>query len=169
MRSTSSSRTPSTETRTQSEGDLVSHRRLQRIADIDLVVGGIISAVFFALLLATGALMMQSDPRARARSSRCSRRWDSRIRSVMGAHPGGSRGVLRVLRGLVGLGLAVDHPAGGEGVHRHHLDADGRDHRGRGVRGGPGASSAARCRRGAACGCRSLKPSRVAEAGGSAA
>jgi putative ABC transport system permease protein len=47
------------ETRTQSEGDLVSSQ-IQRIADIDLIVGGIIGAVFFALLLATGALMMQS-------------------------------------------------------------------------------------------------------------
>ncbi|MEJ0039297.1 MAG: FtsX-like permease family protein [Gammaproteobacteria bacterium] len=47
------------ETRTQSEGDLVSSQ-LQRIADIDLIVGGIIGAVFFALLLATGALLMQS-------------------------------------------------------------------------------------------------------------
>ena len=47
------------ETRTQSEGDLISSQ-LQRIADIDLIVGGIIGAVFFALLLATGALMMQS-------------------------------------------------------------------------------------------------------------
>jgi putative ABC transport system permease protein len=47
------------ETRTQSEGDLVASQ-LQRIADIDLIVGGIIGAVFFALLLATGALMMQS-------------------------------------------------------------------------------------------------------------
>jgi putative ABC transport system permease protein len=47
------------ETRTQSEGDLFT-TQLQRIADIDLIVGGIISAVFFALLLATGALMMQS-------------------------------------------------------------------------------------------------------------
>jgi putative ABC transport system permease protein len=49
----------STETRTQSEGDLFASQ-IQRIADIDLVVGGIVSAVFFALLLATGALMMQS-------------------------------------------------------------------------------------------------------------
>ncbi|MBX5463704.1 MAG: FtsX-like permease family protein [Steroidobacteraceae bacterium] len=49
----------STETRTQSEGDLIASQ-IQRIADIDLVVGGIVSAVFFALLLATGALMMQS-------------------------------------------------------------------------------------------------------------
>lgn len=47
------------ETRTQSEGDLFTSQ-IQRIADIDLVVGGIISAVFFALLFATGALMMQS-------------------------------------------------------------------------------------------------------------
>lgn len=47
------------ETRTQSEGDLIS-AQLQRIADIDFIVGGIIGAVFFALLLATGALMMQS-------------------------------------------------------------------------------------------------------------
>jgi putative ABC transport system permease protein len=47
------------ETRTQSEGDLVSSQ-IQRIADVDLIVGGIIGAVFFALLLATGALMMQS-------------------------------------------------------------------------------------------------------------
>jgi putative ABC transport system permease protein len=47
------------ETRTQSEGDLVSSQ-LQRIADIDLIVGGIVGAVFFALMLATGALMMQS-------------------------------------------------------------------------------------------------------------
>lgn len=49
----------STETRTQSEGDLFASQ-IQRIADLDLVVGGIVSAVFFALLLATGALMMQS-------------------------------------------------------------------------------------------------------------
>jgi len=47
------------ETRTQSEGDLVTSQ-IQRIADIDLIVGGIIGAVFFALLLATSALMMQS-------------------------------------------------------------------------------------------------------------
>jgi putative ABC transport system permease protein len=49
----------SNETRTQSEGDLFA-ATLQRIADIDFIVGGIIGAVFFALLLATGALMMQS-------------------------------------------------------------------------------------------------------------
>jgi putative ABC transport system permease protein len=47
------------ETRTQSEGDLVASQ-LKRVADIDLLVGGIISVVFFALLLATGALMMQA-------------------------------------------------------------------------------------------------------------
>jgi putative ABC transport system permease protein len=47
------------ETRTQSEGDLA-NTQIQRIADLDFIVGGIISAVFFALLLATGALMMQS-------------------------------------------------------------------------------------------------------------
>ncbi len=47
------------ETRTQSEGDLFTSQ-IQRIADLDLIVGGIIGAVFFALLLATGALMMQS-------------------------------------------------------------------------------------------------------------
>jgi putative ABC transport system permease protein len=47
------------ETRTQSEGDLAASQ-IQRIADIDLIVGGIITAVFFALLLATSALMMQS-------------------------------------------------------------------------------------------------------------
>jgi len=47
------------ETRTQSEGDLISSQ-LQRVADIDFIVRGIIGAVFFALLLATGALMMQS-------------------------------------------------------------------------------------------------------------
>jgi putative ABC transport system permease protein len=49
----------STETRTQSEGDLFASQ-IQRIADLDLIVGGIIGAVFFALLLATGALMMQA-------------------------------------------------------------------------------------------------------------
>jgi putative ABC transport system permease protein len=47
------------ETRTQSEGDLIASQ-LQRIADVNLIVGFIIGAVFFALLLATGALMMQS-------------------------------------------------------------------------------------------------------------
>jgi putative ABC transport system permease protein len=47
------------ETRTQSEGDLIASQ-IQRIADLDFIVGGIIGAVFFALLLATGTLMMQS-------------------------------------------------------------------------------------------------------------
>jgi putative ABC transport system permease protein len=47
------------ETRTQSEGDLVASQ-IQRVADLDFIVGGIIGAVFFALLLATGTLMMQS-------------------------------------------------------------------------------------------------------------
>ena len=49
----------SNETRTQSEGDLFTSQ-IQRIADLDLIVGGIVSAVFFALLLATSALMMQA-------------------------------------------------------------------------------------------------------------
>jgi putative ABC transport system permease protein len=49
----------SNETRTQSEGDMLA-AQLQRVADIDFIVGGIIGAVFFALLLATSALMMQS-------------------------------------------------------------------------------------------------------------
>jgi putative ABC transport system permease protein len=47
------------ETHTQSEADLVA-TQVQRIADLDFIVTGIIGAVFFALLLATGALMMQS-------------------------------------------------------------------------------------------------------------
>lgn len=47
------------ETQTQSEADVLTSQ-VQRIADLDFIVGGIISAVFFALLLATGALMMQS-------------------------------------------------------------------------------------------------------------
>jgi putative ABC transport system permease protein len=47
------------ETRTQSEGDLIA-TQLQRIVDLDFIVRGIIAAVFFALLLATGALLMQS-------------------------------------------------------------------------------------------------------------
>lgn len=49
----------STETRTQSEGDLASSQ-LQRVVDLDYIVGAIMSAVFFALLFATGALLMQS-------------------------------------------------------------------------------------------------------------
>ncbi len=47
------------ETRTQSEADLVAST-VQRVADLDFIVGGIIGAVFFAMLFATGALMMQS-------------------------------------------------------------------------------------------------------------
>jgi putative ABC transport system permease protein len=47
------------ETHTQSEADLAASQ-VQRIADLDFIVGGIIGAVFFALLLATGALLMQS-------------------------------------------------------------------------------------------------------------
>jgi len=47
------------ETRTQSEGDLVA-AQLQQTVDLDFIVRSIVGAVFFALLLATGALMMQS-------------------------------------------------------------------------------------------------------------
>jgi putative ABC transport system permease protein len=47
------------ETRTQSEGDLVA-AQLQQTVDLDFIVRGIVGAVFFALLLAVGALMMQS-------------------------------------------------------------------------------------------------------------
>jgi putative ABC transport system permease protein len=47
------------ETRTQSEGDLFASQ-IQRIADLDFIIGGIVGAVFFGLLLATSALMMQS-------------------------------------------------------------------------------------------------------------
>ena len=47
------------ETRTQSEGDLVS-TQLQQTVDLNFIVRGIVGAVFFALLLATGALLMQS-------------------------------------------------------------------------------------------------------------
>jgi len=47
------------ETRTQSEGDLVA-AQLQQTVDLDFIVHGVVGAVFFALLLATGALMMQS-------------------------------------------------------------------------------------------------------------
>jgi putative ABC transport system permease protein len=47
------------ETRTQSEGDLLASQ-LRRIADLDFIVRGVIGAVFFGLLFATGALMMQS-------------------------------------------------------------------------------------------------------------
>jgi putative ABC transport system permease protein len=47
------------ETRTQSEGDLV-EAQIQQTVDLNFIVRAIITAVFFALLLATGALMMQS-------------------------------------------------------------------------------------------------------------
>ncbi len=47
------------ETRTQSEGDRLTFQ-LRRIADLDFIVRGIIGAVFFGLLFATSALMMQS-------------------------------------------------------------------------------------------------------------
>jgi putative ABC transport system permease protein len=47
------------ETRTQSEGDLLASQ-IRRIADLDFIVRGIIGAVFFGLLFATSALMMQS-------------------------------------------------------------------------------------------------------------
>ncbi|MEP7245988.1 MAG: ABC transporter permease [Gammaproteobacteria bacterium] len=47
------------ETRTQAEGDLIASQ-LQRVADLDFIIHGIIGAVFFAMLLAVGALMMQS-------------------------------------------------------------------------------------------------------------
>ena len=47
------------ETRTQSEGDLFASQ-VQQIGDLDYIARSIIAAVFFALLFATGALMMQS-------------------------------------------------------------------------------------------------------------
>jgi putative ABC transport system permease protein len=47
------------ETHTQSEGDLMT-TQLQKTVDLGFIVHGIVAAVFFALLLATGALMMQS-------------------------------------------------------------------------------------------------------------
>ncbi|HTE42427.1 MAG TPA: ABC transporter permease [Steroidobacteraceae bacterium] len=47
------------ETHTQSEGDLVS-TNIQKTVDLDFIVRSVVAAVFFALLLATGALMMQS-------------------------------------------------------------------------------------------------------------
>jgi putative ABC transport system permease protein len=47
------------ETRTQSESDLVA-TQVQQTVDLDFIVRSIVGAVFFALLLATGALMMQS-------------------------------------------------------------------------------------------------------------
>jgi len=48
------------ETRTQSEGDMRASQ-IRRIADLDFIVHGIIAAVFFGLLFATSALMMQSN------------------------------------------------------------------------------------------------------------
>src|SRR5690606_36865152 len=48
----------SLETRTQSEGDLFT-TQIQRVADLDFIVSGIVGAVFFGLLLAVSALMMQ--------------------------------------------------------------------------------------------------------------
>lgn len=47
------------ETRTQSEADLAASQ-IQRIGDLNFIARAIIGAVFFALLFATGALMMQS-------------------------------------------------------------------------------------------------------------
>lgn len=47
------------ETRTQSEADLAASQ-IQRIGDLNFLVRAIIAAVFFAMLFATGALMMQS-------------------------------------------------------------------------------------------------------------
>jgi len=47
------------ETRTQSEADLAASQ-LQRIGDLNYLARAIIAAVFFAILFATGALMMQS-------------------------------------------------------------------------------------------------------------
>jgi putative ABC transport system permease protein len=47
------------ETRTQSEADLAASQ-IQQIGDLNFLARAIIGAVFFALLFATGALMMQS-------------------------------------------------------------------------------------------------------------
>jgi putative ABC transport system permease protein len=47
------------ETRTQSEADLAASQ-VQRIGDLNFLARAIIAAVFFAMLFATGALMMQS-------------------------------------------------------------------------------------------------------------
>ncbi len=108
------------ETRTQSEGDLVSSQ-LQRIADIDLIVGGIIGAVFFALLLATGALMMQSI-RERVPELAVLETLGFSDRQVMGLIL--TEAILfGVFSALVGLGLAAVIPAGSEVVHRPHRDA----------------------------------------------
>ncbi len=126
----------SNETRTQSEGDLFASQ-IQRVADIDLVVGGIVSAVFFALLLATGALMMQSI-RERVPELAVLKTLGFSDKLVMCAHPGGSGDLLRVLRGSrawPGLGDS----AGGALDDRHQLDADGRDRQRSRVRRRPGA------------------------------
>ncbi|MGH8327074.1 MAG: ABC transporter permease [Steroidobacteraceae bacterium] len=47
------------ETHTQSEAELAA-AQVQQVGDLQFIVHGVIGAVFFALLLATGALMMQS-------------------------------------------------------------------------------------------------------------
>jgi putative ABC transport system permease protein len=47
------------ETRTQSEGDLVS-TQLKQTVDLDFIVRAVVAAVFFALLLSVGALMMRT-------------------------------------------------------------------------------------------------------------
>ncbi|MGB6452839.1 MAG: ABC transporter permease [Steroidobacteraceae bacterium] len=49
----------SNETHTQSEAELAA-AQLQQLGDLDFIVHGIIGAVFFAVLFATGALMMQA-------------------------------------------------------------------------------------------------------------
>ncbi len=47
------------ETRTQSDADRLA-TQIQQTVDLDFIVRGIVGAIFFALLLATGALIMQS-------------------------------------------------------------------------------------------------------------
>ncbi len=47
------------ETRTQSESDFLT-TQMQKTVDLDFIVRAVVAAVFFALLLATGLLMMQS-------------------------------------------------------------------------------------------------------------
>jgi putative ABC transport system permease protein len=49
----------SNETHTESEVELAA-AQVQQVGDLEFIVHGVIGAVFFALLLATGALMMQS-------------------------------------------------------------------------------------------------------------
>ncbi|HEX5691908.1 MAG TPA: ABC transporter permease, partial [Roseiflexaceae bacterium] len=49
----------SNETRTQSEADLIT-ASLQQLGNLGFIIHGVIGAVFFAVLFATGALMMQS-------------------------------------------------------------------------------------------------------------